>query len=118
MSHAITRHHTNTRMSRIVVHAGTAYLAGVVAAERSGDIKAQTAEVLGRIDELLASVGSDKTRLLSAQIWLKDITSDFQGMNEVWDAWVAQGAAPTRATCQALLATPDILVEIIVTAVL
>jgi enamine deaminase RidA (YjgF/YER057c/UK114 family) len=116
MTQPITRHQTNARMSRIVVHAGTAHLAGVVAADRSGDIKAQTAEVLQRIDELLASVGSEKTQLLTAQIWLKDIANDFQGMNEVWDAWVPAGAAPTRATCQAQLGTPDMLVEIIVTA--
>jgi len=118
MDHSITRHQTNVRMSRIVVHAGTAYLAGVVATERDADISAQTAEVLSRIDELLGSVGSDKTRLLSTQIWLKDITRDFQGMNQVWDAWVPEGAAPARASCQAALATPEILVEIIVTAAL
>lgn len=116
MNDSITRHQSSARMSRIVVHAGTAHLAGVVAADRNGDIKAQTAEVLSRIDELLASVGSDKSRLLTAQIWLKDIAQDFQGMNEAWDAWVAEGAAPTRATCQALLGTPDMLVEIIVSA--
>lgn len=116
MIEAITRHQTNARMSRVVVHNGTAYLAGVVAADHSGDIKAQTSEALSRIDEFLASVGSDKTRLLSVQIWLKDIANDFQGMNEVWDAWMPDGAAPARATCQAPLATPDMLVEIIVTA--
>ncbi|MCW1935853.1 hypothetical protein CXP40_21325 [Pseudomonas sp. YY-1] len=116
MTQSITRHQTNARMSRIVVHAGTAHLAGVVAAQRSGDIKAQTVEVLQQIDELLASVGADKTRLLNAQIWLKDIANDFKEMNEVWDAWVPEGAAPTRATCQAQLGSPDMLVEIIVTA--
>lgn len=116
MNDNITRYQTNARMSRLVVHAGVAYLAGVVATDRSGDIKTQTTLVLSQIDELLASVGSDRNRLLSAQIWLKDIAADFQGMNEVWDAWIAQGHAPARATCQALLATPDIRVEVIVTA--
>ncbi|MGH8417354.1 MAG: RidA family protein [Pseudomonas sp.] len=116
MIHCITRHQTNARMSRIVVHAGTVHLAGVVAADRSGDIKAQTTEVLRRIDELLVSAGSDKTRLLTAQIWLKDIANDFEGMNAVWDTWLPQGCAPTRATCQALLGAPDMLVEVIVTA--
>lgn len=116
MSEPITRHQTNARMSRVVVHNGTAYLAGVVAANRSGDIEAQTADALSRVDEYLATVGSDKTRLLSAQIWLKDIANDFQGMNDVWDAWVPEGEAPARATCQAPLGTPDMLVEIIVTA--
>ena len=64
----------------------------------------------------LAEVGTDKSRLLTAQIWVKDIKSDFAGMNEVWDAWVTPSKAPTRATAQCELATPDILVEIIVTA--
>lgn len=115
MTQVITRHKTNARMSRIVVHGGVAYLAGVLPADRAGDIKFQTADVLNRIDELLASIGSDKKKLLTAQIWLKDITNDFQGMNEVWDAWVPEGEAPTRATCQAPLMTPEVLVEIIVT---
>ncbi|MCY1384168.1 putative aminoacrylate peracid reductase RutC [compost metagenome] len=118
MNQPITRHETNARMSRAVLHNGIAYLAGVVAVNRSGDIKAQTQEVLARIDALLEQVGSHKNKLLTAQIWLKDITADFQGMNDVWDTWVAEAEAPARATCQAQLATPDILVEIIVTAAL
>jgi enamine deaminase RidA (YjgF/YER057c/UK114 family) len=114
----IQRHQTSARMSRIVVHRDIAYLAGVVAATRVEDIRVQTREVLARIDECLASVGTDKNSLLTAQIWLKDIERDFQGMNEVWDAWVPAGAAPTRATCEARLASPDLLVEIIVSAAL
>lgn len=116
MTQVITRHETNARMSRIVVHGGVAYLAGVVPVDRAGDIKAQTTEVINRIDELLASAGTNKNNLLTAQIWLKDITNDFNGMNEIWDAWVPEGQAAARATCQASLMTPDILVEIIVTA--
>ncbi|KIY41909.1 hypothetical protein TZ03_04130 [Pseudomonas sp. 10-1B] len=118
MTQLITRHETNARMSRIVLHNGVAYLAGVVAANRAADIKAQTQEVLSRIDALLEQVGSHKKKLLTAQIWLKDITADFQGMNDVWDAWVADGESPARATCQAHLAASDILVEIIATAAL
>ena len=118
MTQLITRHETNARMSRIVVHGGVAYLAGVIPADRAGDIKAQTKEVLARIDELLATIGSNKNKLLTAQIWLKDIANDFQGMNDVWDSWVPENEAPTRATCQAPLNTPEVLVEIIVTAAL
>nr|WP_201747301.1 RidA family protein [Glaciimonas sp. PCH181] len=112
----IVRHETLARMSRIVVHQGTAYLAGVVAANRDADALAQTQDVLARIDQYLASVGSDKSRLLTAQIWLKDIDRDFQAMNQAWDAWVPRDSAPTRATCEARLASPDLLVEIIVSA--
>ncbi|MCQ4271411.1 RidA family protein [Pseudomonas kuykendallii] len=115
---SITRHDSGARMSRAVVHNGTVYLAGVIATDRSGDIRAQTADVLARLDGFLTDAGTDKSRLLSAQIWLKDIDRDFSGMNEVWDAWVAADAAPARATCQARLASPDLLVEIIVTAAL
>ncbi|MDG9889990.1 MULTISPECIES: RidA family protein [Pseudomonas] len=116
MTTSIVRHQTNERMSRIVIHGSVAYLAGVIPADRTGDIKSQTREVLDRIDELLASIGTDKRNLLTAQIWLKDMQKDFQGMNEVWDAWVPQGEAPTRATCEASLNAPTVLVEVIVTA--
>lgn len=112
----IKRIETGARMSRAVIHNGVAYLAGTTAAEKTPDIRAQTRDVLQRIDKRLAEVGTDKSRLLTAQIWVKDIKSDFAGMNEVWDAWVAPGKAPTRATAQCELAAPDILVEIIVTA--
>jgi enamine deaminase RidA (YjgF/YER057c/UK114 family) len=114
----IQRHETSARMSRIVVHRDIVYLAGVVAATSIEDIRLQTRQVLARIDEYLASVGTDKHSLLTAQIWLKDIERDFQGMNEVWDAWVPAEVAPTRATCEARLASPDLLVEIIVSAAL
>lgn len=116
----IQRHHTNGRLSKIVCYAGLVYLCGQTAkgsASANGDIAAQTAEVLGRIDSLLAEVGSDRTRLLTATIFLKDI-ADFSGMNEVWEAWLAgkEACAPARTTVEALLATPSLRVEITVTA--
>ncbi|EXF95895.1 cytochrome C2 [Pseudomonas fluorescens HK44] len=109
------RYQTNARMSRVVVHGDVAHLAGVIAADRSGDIKAQTAEVLGRIDELLASVETDKSKLLSTQIWLANFEADFDGMNEIWDAWLPENCAPARATCQTTLPA-QVLIEVIVTA--
>jgi len=116
MADSINRHDTSTRMSRIVCHQGIAYLSGVVAISRDADALAQTQDVLASIDQYLASVGSDKSRLLTAQIWLRNIERDFQAMNQAWDAWVPLDAAPTRATCEARLASPDLLVEIIVSA--
>ncbi|WP_455887243.1 RidA family protein [Pseudomonas rustica] len=115
MSKEIKRYETNARMSRVVVHGDVAYLAGVIAGDRSGDIKAQTAEVLSRVDELLASVESDKTKLLSTQIWLANFEADFDGMNAVWDAWLPEKGAPARATCQTTLPA-NVLIEVIVTA--
>jgi enamine deaminase RidA (YjgF/YER057c/UK114 family) len=116
MSTPIQRHETNRRMSHVVVHNGTAYLAGAVAQDYSGDITRQTQEALADIDRLLAQVGSSKSRLLQAQIWLRDIDRDFGAMTKVWEDWLPAGSAPTRATCQAAMADPAILVEIIVTA--
>lgn len=112
----IKRIETNERMSRVVIHNGTVLIAGLTAGDATQDIKGQTRQVLDRIDNYLAKAGTDNTRLLSAQIWLKDIDRDFAGMNEVWDAWLPQGVAPTRATGESKLARRDLLVEIIVTA--
>lgn len=112
----IKRMEVGKRMSRIVIHNGTVLLSGVTAPDASQDIKGQTAQVLEKIDGLLAQAGVGKDRLLSAQIWLKDIGRDFSGMNEVWDAWLPEGAAPTRATGESRLAREELLVEIIVTA--
>lgn len=103
------------RMSEACVHAGVAYLAGQVPLTADADIEAQTREVLAEIDELLAKCGSDKTRILRAQVFLADI-ADFAGMNRAWDAWVVPGAAPARATVEARLANPAWKVEIVVTA--
>jgi enamine deaminase RidA (YjgF/YER057c/UK114 family) len=108
---SITRHHTNQRMSQIVIHGDTVYLAGQVASDPRADITVQTQQVLEKIDTALAEAGSDKTKILSAQIWLTSI-GHFAAMNEVWDAWVAEGHAPARACIEARLASPDLLVEI------
>jgi enamine deaminase RidA (YjgF/YER057c/UK114 family) len=113
------RHHTNQRMSQIVEYPANGtivVLAGQVAEDRTADTKGQTADVLRRIDKLLADAGTDKTRIVSANIWLTDI-SEFAQMNEVWDAWVPQGHAPARATVESKLAHPALRVEIQVVAV-
>lgn len=110
----ITRIETGTRMSQAVIHGGIVYLAGQVGTA-GASIAEQTTACLASVDRLLALAGSDKTRILSAQIWLADI-GDFAAMNAVWDAWVAPGHAPARATGEAKLATPDYRVEVIVTA--
>ena len=112
----ITRIETGPRMSQAVVHDDTVYLAGVVADEPAGkDVTAQTHNVLAKIDALLAKAGSRKDRILSAQIWLADIAT-FAQMNAAWDAWVAPGHAPARATVEARMASPDYKIEIMVVA--
>lgn len=110
----ITRLHGGPRMSQIVSHNGTVYLAGQVG-QPTDDVTGQTKTCLEQIDALLTEAGSDKTRILQAVIWLADM-SDFAAMNAVWDAWVAQGHTPARACGEAKLATPDYLVEFIITA--
>jgi len=112
----ITRIASNARMSRAVIYNGMIFLAGVVAEDRGQDIRGQTAQALAKIDKVLADAGADKSRLLSVQIWLKDIARDFGGMNEIWDGWTAPDAAPARATAQCDMGAPDVLVEITVTA--
>lgn len=112
---AIQRFHIGARYSEIAIHNGTIYLAGQVADDASQDIRGQTAQVLAMVDDLLAQAGSDKSRLLSVQIYLADL-ADYDGMNEVWDAWLVAGHAPPRATVQAALARPEWKVEIVVTA--
>jgi enamine deaminase RidA (YjgF/YER057c/UK114 family) len=104
------------RMSKAVVHGDTVYLAGQVADKTKGaSVADQTAEILAMIDDLLAQAGSDKTKILSATIWLTDM-STFPEMNSKWDTWVVQGATPARATVQANLAAPEYKVEIAVIA--
>ena len=112
----ITRIESNARMSRVVVANGIVYVGGLTAGDATQDIKGQTAQVLEKIESYLAKGGSDKTRMLTAQIWLKDIERDFAGMNEVWDKWLPAGVQPTRATGESKLAADALLVEIIVTA--
>ena len=111
----IQRHEVGPRMSELAVHNGVAYLAGQVPEDVTQDIVGQTRQVLEAIDALLAQAGTDKTRILRAQIFLADI-GDFAGMNQAWDAWVAAGHTPPRATVQAPLAKPEWKVEIVVTA--
>lgn len=113
---SIERIEVGKRMSQAVVHGDTVYLAGQVAHEAAGKpVGEQTREILANIDALLARAGTDKTRLLSAQIWLADI-STFSQMNEIWDAWVAEGNTPARACVEAKLAAPQYTVEIMVVA--
>lgn len=112
----IDRRHTNPRMSQVVKHGGLVYLAGQVASGAPGQsVAAQTRDILGRIDQLLAEVRSDKSKVLTASIWLTDI-GRFDEMNEVWDTWVPHGHAPARACVEAKLAAPQYTVEIMVTA--
>jgi len=112
---SIKRLHVGARMSEAVVHNGTIYLAGQVAEDPSQDVAGQTRQILEAIDRLLGECGSDKTRILSAQIFLADI-ADFKAMNGVWDAWVPAGHTPARATVESKLAAPKYLVEIKVVA--
>src|SRR5579859_6527384 len=107
----IQRHNVGKRLSEIVVHNGVAYLAGEVPDDTTADVTAQTAQVLAKIDRLLAQVGSDKTKILSAQIFLADM-ADFAGMNVAWEKWVVAGQTPARATIEAKLANPAYKVEI------
>jgi enamine deaminase RidA (YjgF/YER057c/UK114 family) len=111
----IQRLHPGPRYSECAIHAGTVYLAGQVANNTSNDIEGQTREVLGMVEQLLAESGSSKQHLLMVHIYLTHM-EDYAGMNSVWDAWVAKGHAPPRATVQASLAKPDWRIEIVVTA--
>ena len=111
----IQRLHVAARYSEAAIFNGVVYLAGMVPECEATDIRSQTADVLRQIDQRLTEAGSDKTRILRTQIYLKDIT-DIAAMNEVWDAWVVSGSAPPRATVQAALANPAYLIEVVVTA--
>jgi len=108
---SIDRLDSGSRMSRAVIHNNTAYFCGQVPADESQDIREQTASTLAKIDALLAEVGSDRSRLLSATVYVRDM-KDFAAMNEVWDAWITPGAAPARACVEARMARPSLLVEI------
>ena len=114
----IQRIDTNERMSQVVIHGNTVYTAGQVAlGAPSTSITDQTKNILERIDNYLAEAGTDKTKLLSATIWLSDI-NDFNEMNAVWDAWVSDGNQPARACVESKLAAPQFNVEIGVIAAL
>lgn len=113
---AIQRLHIEARYSEAAIHNGTVYLAGQLADDLSGDIRQQTRETLAAIDRMLAEAGSDKSRILSATIYLKDIDAHYDGLNAEWDAWVAAGNAPPRACVEARLYKPEVLVEISIIA--
>jgi enamine deaminase RidA (YjgF/YER057c/UK114 family) len=113
---AIERFEVGPRMSKVVVHNDTVYLAGLVAEKaRGASVAEQTKEILAAIDALLAKAGTDKSKLLQATIWLQDIRT-VDEMNAVWDAWVAPGAPPVRACIEARLQSPQLMVEIRVIA--
>ena len=110
----ITRIQPGARMSEAVVYNDTVYLAGQVG-EPGDDVVAQTRTALAEVEALLTQAGSDKSRILMAQIWLADM-ADFAAMNSVWDAWVDKDNPPARATGESRLASPEYLVEVIVIA--
>ena len=110
----IKRMNTAKRMSQVVVHNGTVYLAGQVGTP-GASVEQQTRDILAKIDQLLDAAGTDKRHILQAIIWLKSM-DDFAEMNAVWDAWVPEGHAPARACGSADLATPEYTVEITVIA--
>lgn len=113
----IERRHVGKRLSEVVINraSGTVYLAGQVAGEPGADVTGQTQQVLAQIDALLFEAGTDKSKILSATIYLPDI-ADFAAMNAVWEKWVVLGQTPARATVQAVLAAPQYKVEIQVVA--
>ena len=112
----IKRIEVGPRMSQAVVHGDMVYLAGQVANKTKGkSVKEQTAEILENIDRILKAAGTDKTKIITTNIWLADI-SKFAEMNAVWDKWVSSGNTPARATVEAKLAAPEFTVEIMVTA--
>ena len=113
---SIRRLHPGTRMSQVVLHGDTVYLAGQVGSDTPGATVAdQTRNILDKIDGYLAEVGSDKSKILSATIWITDMAT-FDEMNGVWDAWVDPENPPARACVEAKLAAPEYTVEIMVTA--
>ncbi|CAN5174142.1 RidA family protein [soil metagenome] len=113
----LKRFHVGPRLSEMAIHNGTVYLAGQVPEDITGDIEAQTRDVLAAVDRMLAEAGTDKSRILMTQIFLRNMEY-FQGMNRAWDAWVAAGAAPPRATVEARMFNSSCMVEIVVTAAL
>ncbi|VDY64162.1 RidA family protein [Shimwellia blattae] len=113
----IKRNNPKPRLSASVEYGNLVFLSGQTPKTRDADISQQTREVFEKIDALLLEAGSDKRHLLSAQVWLKDIARDFDSFNEEWVAWLPEGFSPARAAVQADMARPDILVEVMVTAV-
>ncbi len=113
---SIQRIDVGDRMSQVAIHGDTVYTAGQVAQRAAGEsVAAQTQDILNRIDELLGQAGTDKSKILTATIWITSM-DDFAEMNGVWDAWVSPGNTPCRACVEARLASPQFTVEIMVTA--
>ena len=108
---SIQRFHVGKRLSEMVIHDNTIYLAGQVAEDAKADAASQVRQVLAQIDKLLAEAGSDKTKIVSATIYLPSM-ADFPALNAAWEAWVPAGHCPARATVEAKLAAPDYKVEI------
>lgn len=111
----ITRLHSGPKLSRVIIHNNIVYLCGQVAKDYDGDIKEQTSTMLERVDEHLAEAGTNRNRILSATIYISDISQVSQ-MNEVWGEWLGDGPRPARTCVQAQMAKPNILVEITVVA--
>lgn len=114
---SIKRIDTNKLMSKAVVSGDTVYLSGLTASDRSQDVKGQCKQILDSIDDYLAQAGTNKSKILAAQIWLTDIGT-WADMNEVWVEWIDPANPPARATVEAKLAVPDLYIEIMVTAAL
>lgn len=112
---SIERFQTSVRMSKIVKHNDTVYLCGQVAKNKDGDISEQVRGMLEKVDDLLESVGSSRRKMLSATIYLSDM-SNFKALNDIWDQWVPEAEAPARACVEANMASPELLVEISVIA--
>jgi enamine deaminase RidA (YjgF/YER057c/UK114 family) len=112
---SIQRLHVAKRYSEVVIHNGTIYLAGQLADDFDGDIREQTRQTLANIDKMLDEGGSDKSKILSLTIFLKDM-ADYDGLNAEYDAWVADGHAPARACVEAKMYKPEVLVEMCVVA--
>ena len=111
----IKRHHPGRRMSQAVEHNGVVYLAGQVADEPSADVASQTQQILDKVDRLLSECGTNRSKLLWAQLWVTDMRN-FAAMNEVWDAWIDPANPPVRAGLCSALAAPGYQVEIMVMA--
>lgn len=114
---SVQRLHVEKRYCEVAMAGNLVHLAGQLANDTSLDIQAQTQETLDNIDRLLIEAGTDKTQILSVIIFLKNIEQDYAAMNEIWDAWVAEGHAPARTCVESKLYAPEVLVEMTVTAI-
>ena len=110
----VTRHHVGARLSETAIHRGTVYLAGQIPENNpDGDMRTQTAEVLGHVERLLHEAGSSKAHILSCNIFIRN-AADITVMNEVWDAWIVPGHTPPRCTVIAPAINPQYLIEVVV----